>query len=135
MVWRLPSLARQVVDCAPGYVKSNLEAQPITVTAMSDAAENPAHRPISEHDIELLLASANAIQRLIDERNALRDHLDMVERELARLRDQTTLYRRVAGEFISQVQLVEGFRGPAESAGEIPAEETAGTRVTGPKSV
>ena len=128
MVWRLPSLARQVVDCAPGYVKSNLEAQPITVTAMSDAAENPAHRPISEHDIELLLASANAIQRLIDERNALRDHLDMVERELARLRQQMTLYRTLTTEFISQVQLVEGFREPAESAGEIPAEATAGTR-------
>jgi predicted nuclease with TOPRIM domain len=116
---------------------------------MSDAAEKPAHRPISEHDIEVLLASANAIQRLIDERNALRNHVDMLEdernalrnhvdmleRELARLRDQTTLYRRLTGEFISQIQLVEGFRGPAESAGEIPAEETAGTRVTWPKSV
>ena len=102
---------------------------------MSDAAEKPAHRPISEHDIEVLLASANAIQRLIDERNALRNHVDMLERELARLRDQTTLYRRLTGEFISQVQLVEGFREPAESAGEIPAEETAGTRVTWPKSV
>ena len=89
---------------------------------MSDAAEKPAHRPISEHDIEVLLASANAIQRLIDERNALRNHVDMLERELARvdmlerelarLRDQTTLYRRLTGEFISQVQLVEGFREP-----------------------
>ena len=43
----------------------------------------------------------------------------MLERELARLRDQTTLYRRLTGEFISQVQLVEGFREPAESAVEI----------------
>ena len=112
---------------------------------MSDAAEKPAHRPISEHDIEVLLASANAIQRLIDERNALRNQVDtlerelarvdILERELARLRDQATLYRRLTGEFISQVQLVEGFREPAESAGEIPAEETAGTRATWPKSV
>ena len=99
---------------------------------MSDAADKPAHRPISEHDIEVLLASANAIQRLIDERNALRNHVDALERELARLRDQTTLYRRLTGEFISQVQLVEGFREPAESAGET---ETAGTLVTWPKSV
>ena len=102
---------------------------------MSDAAEKPFDRPISEHDIEILLASANAIQRLIDERNALRNQVDMLEREVARLRDQTTLYRRVTGEFISQVQLVEGFREPAESAGKMPAEETAGTRVTWPKSV
>ena len=77
---------------------------------MSDAAEKFAHRPISEHDIEVLLASANAIQRLIDERNALRNHVDLLERELARLRDQTTLYRRLTGEFISQVRLVEGNR-------------------------
>ena len=102
---------------------------------MSDAAEKPAHRPISEHDIEVLLASANAIQRLIDERNALRNNLDMAERELTRLRQQMTLYRRLTTEFISQVQLVEGFREPAESAGEIPAEATAGTRTTWPKSV
>ena len=36
--------------------------------------------------------------------------------------------RRLTGKFISQVQLVEGFREPAEfSGGEIPAEQTAGT--------
>ena len=112
---------------------------------MSDAAEKPAQRPISEHDIEILLASANAIQRLIDERNALRNHVDTLddernalrnhvdtlERELARLRDQTTLYRRLTGEFISQVQLVESL----PNQREIPAEQTAGTRVIWPKSV
>jgi hypothetical protein len=102
---------------------------------MSDAAEKPAHLPISEHDIEVLLASANAIQRLIDERNALRNHVDLLERELVRLREQTTLYRRLTREFMSQVQLVEGFREPAESEGEIPVEATAGTRIKWPKSV
>ena len=98
---------------------------------MSEAAEKPVHRPISEQDIEVLLASANAIQRLIDERNELRNQVDMLERELERLRDQTTLYRKLTREFISQVQLVDGFREPAS---ENPAEQTAGTRVTLHKS-
>ena len=96
------------------------------VTAM--AADTPS-RPVSEQDIEVLLASANAIQRLIDERNALRNHVDKLERELARLRDQASLYRKVTGEFISQVQFIDG---PSESGLENPAEQTA--RVTLHKS-
>ena len=114
----------------PGYVKSNTNGSH-PVTTMSEAAEKPVHRPISEQDIEVLLASANAIQRLIDERNELRNQEDMLERELERLKDQTTLYRRLTREFISQVQLVDGFREPA---GENPAEQTAGARVTLHKS-
>jgi len=72
---------------------------------MSEAAERPAHRPISDQDIEVLLASANAIQRLIDERNTLRSRVDTLERELARLGHQTRLivnnYRRLTTECIS----------------------------------
>lgn len=78
---------------------------------MSEAAEKPAHRPISEQDIELLLASANAIQRLIDERNALRSRVDTLERELSRLGQQTRAvvsnYRRLATEYVSQFQLID----------------------------
>jgi hypothetical protein len=101
---------------------------------MSEAAEKPAHRPISEQDIEVLLASANAIQRLIYERNALRTRVDTLERELARLGHQTKLivnsYRRVATEYISQFQLIDSevsnlFREPTESAEWSPAEQPA----------
>ena len=100
---------------------------------MSEAAEKPAYRPISEHDIEVLLASANAIQRLIDERNVLRSRVDSLERELARLGHQTRVivnnYRRLATEYISQFQLIDSevsnlFREPTESA-ESPAERPA----------
>ena len=99
---------------------------------MSEAVERPAHQPISEHDIEVLLASANAIQRLIDERNVLRSRVDVLERELARVGHQARLilnnYRRLATEYISQLHLIDSevdnlFREPAESA-EPPAERS-----------
>jgi hypothetical protein len=100
---------------------------------MSEAAEKPAHRPISDQDIEVLLASANAIQRLIDERNALRTRVDTLESELARLRHQTRLivnnYRRLTTEYISQFQLIDSevslFREPTESAKSSPADQPA----------
>jgi hypothetical protein len=101
---------------------------------MSEAAEKPAYRPISEHDIEVLLASANAIQRLIDERNVLRSRVDSLERELARLGHQTRLivnnYRRLTTEYISQFQLIDSevsnlFREPTELAESSPAEHPA----------
>ena len=87
---------------------------------MNEAVDRLAHQPISDRDIEVLLASANAIQRLIDERNALRSRVDILERELARLNHQAMLYRRLTREFISQVQL-------AESAEERSAEQLGGT--------
>ncbi|SRR5436309_2936035 len=100
---------------------------------MSEAAE----KLDSDLDIELvLLASANAIQRLIAERNALRSRVDHLERELTRLRDQSTLvydsYRRLTTEFVTQFQLIDSaigdlFREPIESAGtrSQPAGEAA----------
>jgi hypothetical protein len=111
------------------------EAQPLQGThhRMSEAAEKPAYRPISEQDIEVLLASANAIQRLIDERNALRSRVDTLERELARLGEQTRVivnnYRRLTTEYVSQFQLIDSevrnlFREPTE-AGEKPADQPA----------
>ena len=53
----------------------------------------------------------------------------MLERELERLRDRTSLYRRLTGEFISQVQFIDG----PVSQEENPAEQTA-NRVTLHKS-
>ena len=99
---------------------------------MSDAAEK--HRPISEHDIELLHASANAIQRLIHERNALRSRVDSLERELERLSNQTRLildnYRRLTMEYTSKAQLIDSevqnlFPEPA-AEDERPVEAPAG---------
>jgi len=81
---------------------------------MSEAAEKPAQidQLDSVQDIErLLLASAGAIQRLVAERNALRSRVDVQERELTRLRHQTTLihdsYRRLTTEFVTQFQLID----------------------------
>lgn len=66
----------------------------------------------SEQDIELvLLASAGAIQRLIAERNTLRNRVEAQERELTRLQRHVTLihdsYRRLTSEFVTQFQLIE----------------------------
>ena len=82
---------------------------------MSDAAEKPTARfgqLDSNQDIELwLLAGAGAIQHLIAERNALRSRANALERELTRLRDQSTLvydsYRRLTTEFVTQFQLID----------------------------
>jgi hypothetical protein len=119
----------------PGMVKQRRSHCRGLITAMSEAAEKPAHRPISDQDIEVLLASANAIQRLIDERNTLRSRVDTLERELARLGQQTRLivnnYRRLTTECISQFQLIDSevsnlFREqPTESAESSPAEQPA----------
>jgi predicted nuclease with TOPRIM domain len=109
---------------------------------MSEAAEKLVQigQLDSDPDIELvLLASANAIQRLVAERNALRSRVDNLERELTRLRDQSTLlhdcYRRLTTEFVTQFQLIDSaigdlFREPIESAGarlseQQPADEAA----------
>src|SRR4030095_10743550 len=66
----------------------------------------------SVQDVErLLLEIANAIQRFIAERNALRIRGDSLERELTRMRQQTTLihdgYRRLSTEFVTQLQFLD----------------------------
>jgi hypothetical protein len=66
----------------------------------------------SVQDVErLLLEIANAIQRFITERNALRIRVDSLERELTRMRQQTTLihdgYRRLSTEFVTQLQFLD----------------------------
>jgi predicted nuclease with TOPRIM domain len=81
----------------------------------------------SVKDVErMLLEAANTIQRLIAERDALRNRVDALERELARLHEQTMLirdsYRRLATEFNTQMQLLDSgvndlFREPTQSPG------------------
>jgi predicted nuclease with TOPRIM domain len=104
------------------------------LSVMSEA-EKPAQidRLDSIQDVErLLLEAANAIQRLIAERDALRRRVDTLETELARLRERTTLihdsYRRLATEFVTQLQLLDdeindSFREPTQSTGGRPAEQ------------
>ena len=82
---------------------------------MSDAArrhDTQIGNLDSTQDVELLLlAGANAIQRLISERNSLRSRADAQERELTHLRHHVTLihdsYRRLTSEYVAQFQLLE----------------------------
>jgi hypothetical protein len=98
-----------------------------------------ADRPVqieqldSVQDVErLLLEIANAIQRFITERNTLRIRVDNLERELTRMRQQTTLihdgYRRLSTEFVTQLQSLDSevanlFREPPGSADMRAAEQ------------
>lgn len=75
-----------------------------------------------EQDVELLLASANAIQRLVAERQMLRDRVLTLEHELRSLRGHATLvndsYRNLTDEFVTQFKLIDSavsnlFREPA----------------------
>ena len=96
---------------------------------MSEAAETPAQMgEPNSGDIELLLATAGAIQRLLAERNALRTRVDTLEREL----HQTTLvhecYRKITTEFVTQFQLIDSavrdvFRERSEPADARPAQQ------------
>jgi hypothetical protein len=65
----------------------------------------------AEPDVELLLASANAIQRLIAERKALLERIGMLENELSLLRQRTNLvrdsYRKLTDEFVTQFKLID----------------------------
>jgi hypothetical protein len=87
----------------------------------------------SVQDVErLLLEIANAIQRFITERHALRIRVDNLERELARTRQQITLihdgYRRLSTEFVTQLQFLDSevanlFGEPLRSADTRAAEQ------------
>jgi hypothetical protein len=62
-------------------------------------------------DEQLALAAADAIQRLVAERNALRSQSDAQAQELTHLRRYLTLirdsYRRLALEFVTQLQHID----------------------------
>jgi hypothetical protein len=107
---------------------------------MSDAEKfTPSGQLDSIQDVErLLLEAANAIQRLIAERDTLRQRVDVLERELARLRERTALmhdsYRRLASEFNTQLQLLDnGFRDLSQEpndSGAHPKEQQAAAAST-----
>jgi hypothetical protein len=85
------------------------------IGVMGEAQDKPGaetRQHGTDQDIELvLLASAGAIQRLIAERNTLRNRVEAQERELTRLQRHVTLihdsYRRLTSEFVTQFQLIE----------------------------
>ena len=105
------------------------------IITVGGAGETPAQiQPDPNQDIEMLLASANAIQRLIAEREALLSRVDTLERELSLLRQQTTLvhdsYRTLTTEFVTQFQLIDRavsnfFGEPSSSTEATTAEPTA----------
>lgn len=92
---------------------------------MSDASEKLNYDTDLAEDERLALAAANAIQRLIAERNALRDQAADQKRELLRVYRQVALirdsYRRLTLEFVTQLQHIDSvvagvfpdFSGPA----------------------
>jgi hypothetical protein len=106
---------------------------------MSDATSEAPAQANYEPDVELLLASANAIQRLIAERQVLRERVLTLEHELQSLRNQALLindgYRKLTDEFVTQFRLIDSavsnlFREPAEASAYPPgpsSEQTAGS--------
>jgi len=87
-----------------------------------------------EQDVELLLASANAIERLITERRALRHRVSALESELKSLRQQANLvhdsYRTLTDEFVMQFKLIDNavgniFREPEEASSSSPEQPAA----------
>lgn len=88
-----------------------------------------------EPDVELLLASSKAIQRLIAERMALREQVAILENELRSLRQQTTLvhdgYRKLTDEFVTQFKLLDSavgnmFREPTKATMD-PSQQRPGS--------
>jgi hypothetical protein len=92
---------------------------------MSDEAPDTQADPLHSDDetAQLALAAVEAIKRLIAERTALRSLVNTQERELIRLREHLNLirhsYRRLANEFVTQLELVDSFDSEA-------AQRTAG---------
>jgi hypothetical protein len=106
-------------------VNTQNKSAALDISEMNEAAEKPAR--IGE-DIELLLASAGAIQRLVAERNELRSRVVTLERQLHQITLVHDCYRRLTTEFVTQFQLVDSavgdlLRGPIESAGARPAQQ------------
>ena len=81
--------------------------------AMTEATADPPRHPVHSDDemVQLALAAAEAIKRLVAERAALRNLLAGKEAEVARLRDHIgkirDSYGRLANELASQIELVD----------------------------
>jgi hypothetical protein len=103
---------------------------------MSEAFENASCEIDLREDERLALAAAKAIQRLIAERNALREHAAAQNRELVRVYRQIKLirdsYRRLTLEFVTQLQHIDRVVGdvfPDSSGAEgtnHPCDKSAG---------
>lgn len=101
---------------------------------MSEAAQDRTNARAAgqnEQEMErLLLSSAEAIQRLIAERDALRAQVGTQARELGQLQRHVALfhdsYRRLTSEFVTQFQLIDdALSGIA--GGKAPENEAART--------
>ena len=102
----------------------------------SEPASETPPETAPEPDVELLLASANAIQRLVAERKALLERIATLENELRFLRERTSLvhdsYRKLTDEFVAQFKLIDAavsnmFQEPAEAATEQRSQQTPGS--------
>ena len=98
---------------------------------IDEKKETPAQTDVNR-DVELLLASANAIQRLVAERDALCSRVAILEREVSLLRQAHNSYRTVATEFVTQFQVIDRavgklFEEPSRSTEANTAKETAPT--------
>lgn len=105
---------------------------------MSNASESPSFEIDLREDERLALAAAEAIHRLIAERNALREHAAAQNRELERVYRQIRLirdsYRRLTLEFVTQLQHIDSVVGDVfpDSSG---AEGTSHSRNKSAESV
>src|SRR5512147_2135222 len=81
------------------------------------AEQNQA--PSDSEAENLALAAADAIKRLVRERQVLRDQLAAQAREIKRLRDHIALlrdnYRKLANELIAQLKLVDNLETEPQS--------------------
>jgi hypothetical protein len=81
--------------------------------AMTEETADPQMHPVHSDDetVQLALAAAEAIKRLVAERATLRNLLAAKEAEVARLRDHIgkirDSYGRLANELASQIELVD----------------------------
>lgn len=89
---------------------------------MSDPAQEFRTKSNPDDDVRLALSAVAAIQRLIDQRNELRDRLAAQDRELARLRRSLSnireTYRKLTCDFVRQMQNIDGMIGDIPRTGE-----------------
>lgn len=90
---------------------------------MSGTLQQPDAQSDPDQDVRLALSAVAAIQRLIDERNKLRDQIAAQNHELSRLRHNLSViretYRRLTCEFVRQLQHIDSAIGdirPPDSA-------------------
>jgi hypothetical protein len=98
----------------------------------SEAVSESPPETAPEPDVELLLASASAIQRLVAERKMLLERVATLENELRFLRQRSNLvhdsYRKLTDEFVAQFKLIDAavsnmFQEPAEAATGQPSQQ------------